>query len=297
MPSQVGASHNPRRPYRTSLWRSARVRVSDQTQMAQDPPQPRRIQPSGRLHQHRLGRHRHLLGQLLGAMSQHPSMGHRELPTRSAPQPWPPADHGTGPWPSGHSWPRPQHPAAAGSATRPPSSQPAGPGQPRQPPGRPRRPAAGARGPPAGPPTAAGPGPVRPGTDREAVQILGRQPVHGGLQRRQPSAAALLSRMCVRVHGHTLPNQHHNSNHQPPDWGQLSSPRLGGRAEAGGPEHGAVGRRASASDPQSARGPGHPDPPCQLPGRVRPVWVGPATASCGGRRRSSAGSRGRLGCS
>ena len=58
-----------------------RVRVSDQTQMSDDPPQPGRIQPTGRLHQHRLGRHRHLLGQLLGAMGQHPSMPNRELPT------------------------------------------------------------------------------------------------------------------------------------------------------------------------------------------------------------------------
>jgi len=57
------------------------VRVSHQLEMAQDPPQPRRVQPPGRRHQHRLSLNRDLVGQVLGAMSQHPSMSHRELPT------------------------------------------------------------------------------------------------------------------------------------------------------------------------------------------------------------------------
>ena len=58
------------------------LRVGDQAQKPQDPPQPRRIQPTGRRHQHRLGLHSHLLGEVLGAMSQHPGMSHRELPTK-----------------------------------------------------------------------------------------------------------------------------------------------------------------------------------------------------------------------
>ena len=73
------------------------VRVGHQLEMAQDPSQPRRIQPTGRLHQHRLGLHGHLVGQVLGAMSQHPSMSDRDLPTRSTHRPSPPEDHGTGP--------------------------------------------------------------------------------------------------------------------------------------------------------------------------------------------------------
>jgi hypothetical protein len=47
--------------------------------MTKDPPQPRRIQPTRRLHQHRFGLDGDLLGELLGAGGEHPGMSRREL--------------------------------------------------------------------------------------------------------------------------------------------------------------------------------------------------------------------------
>ena len=56
------------------------VWVGGQAQMGDDPPQPRRIQPPGRLHQHRFGLGGDRVGEVLGAMGQHPGMGHAEFP-------------------------------------------------------------------------------------------------------------------------------------------------------------------------------------------------------------------------
>jgi hypothetical protein len=50
------------------------VGVGDQPQMAQDPPQPGRVQPPGRRHQHRFGLGGGGGGQVVGAGGQHLSM-------------------------------------------------------------------------------------------------------------------------------------------------------------------------------------------------------------------------------
>jgi hypothetical protein len=44
-------------------------------EMAQDPPQPRRIQPTGCLQQHRLRLHSDMVGKLVSAMGQRAGMG------------------------------------------------------------------------------------------------------------------------------------------------------------------------------------------------------------------------------
>ncbi len=165
--------------------------------MADDPPPPRRIQPTGRRHQHRLGRGSHLVGQTLGAMGQHRGMGHRELPTKQRHPRSRPADHGTTPGPSAQSWPRRPPPAATGSAASQRSSRPAGPGRPRRPPGHRRQRAAGASGLPAGPPTPAGPGPARPTPHRSAGPGPGRPTRPRPPPAASPSGSARTSVECV----------------------------------------------------------------------------------------------------
>ena len=54
--------------------------VSGRQEMAHDPPQPGRVQPPGRRHQHRFGLGGQVVGELLGAVSQHLGMGERQLP-------------------------------------------------------------------------------------------------------------------------------------------------------------------------------------------------------------------------
>ena len=55
--------------------------IGNQPQVAQGPPQPRRIQPpGGGLQQHRLGLRRSAIGEVVGAMGQHRGVGDRELP-------------------------------------------------------------------------------------------------------------------------------------------------------------------------------------------------------------------------
>jgi hypothetical protein len=56
------------------------IRVGDQQQMAQDPPQPPWVQPSGRLDQDRFGLGGHMLGQVVGAVGHHPGMRDRDRP-------------------------------------------------------------------------------------------------------------------------------------------------------------------------------------------------------------------------
>jgi hypothetical protein len=56
--------------------------VGDQAQMPNNPSQPRRVQPQGRLHQHRFGLHGEVVGELLSTVGQHPGMGHTELPAK-----------------------------------------------------------------------------------------------------------------------------------------------------------------------------------------------------------------------
>ena len=49
--------------------------VGDLLQMPQDPAQPGRVQPGGRLQEHRLGLGGDLGGQLLGAVGEHLGVG------------------------------------------------------------------------------------------------------------------------------------------------------------------------------------------------------------------------------
>ena len=48
--------------------------VGDLDQMPRQPPQPIRVQPPGRLDQHRFGLGGDLVGQALGAVGDHPGM-------------------------------------------------------------------------------------------------------------------------------------------------------------------------------------------------------------------------------
>ena len=56
------------------------VGVGDQLEMAQDLSQPGRVQPPGRLHQHRFGLGGDVIREVVGADREHAGMGHRELP-------------------------------------------------------------------------------------------------------------------------------------------------------------------------------------------------------------------------
>jgi hypothetical protein len=56
------------------------VGVGDQPQVGDGPPQPGRVQPPGRRHQHWFGLGGEMGGQIVGAGSQHLGVGHRQLP-------------------------------------------------------------------------------------------------------------------------------------------------------------------------------------------------------------------------
>ena len=181
-------------------------RVGDKTKMSDDPPQPGRVQPTGRLHQHRLRRHSHIVGEVLGAMSQHPSMGHSELPSdqglsgggqRTTEQgPGGPDEAGRGPGAQLQPGPQPTSRRANLLALVSPGSPPAVDSckllepvtlQPvNQPP--------------------QGQDLLGQGGIGQAVQILSGQPIHSRRQYRQPvrPPARILSRMCVRVQGGNL---------------------------------------------------------------------------------------------
>jgi hypothetical protein len=58
------------------------IGVGDQLEVAQDPPQPGRIQPTGCFQQDRFGLGGHMLGEVLGALGQHPGMGGSDVPVR-----------------------------------------------------------------------------------------------------------------------------------------------------------------------------------------------------------------------
>ena len=83
MPSKVGASHSPRADgaARPAV---AAVGVGDQPQMPQDPPQPGWVQPTGGLHQHGFGLGGDVVGQVVGALGQHPGVGSRDVPSVTA---------------------------------------------------------------------------------------------------------------------------------------------------------------------------------------------------------------------
>jgi hypothetical protein len=57
------------------------VRVDHLDQMPDGLAQPRRVQPAGCLHQHRVGLQLHVLREALGALGDHPGMGRRDRPT------------------------------------------------------------------------------------------------------------------------------------------------------------------------------------------------------------------------
>jgi hypothetical protein len=61
------------------------IRVGDRPQVREDPPQPPRVKPPGRLQQHRLGLGGGVGGQLGGAGRQHPRVRGRQLPGRKGP--------------------------------------------------------------------------------------------------------------------------------------------------------------------------------------------------------------------
>jgi hypothetical protein len=48
--------------------------------MGDDPAQPRRVQPPGRLHQHRFGLGGQMVGQIVGAGGQHLGVGRGDVP-------------------------------------------------------------------------------------------------------------------------------------------------------------------------------------------------------------------------
>ena len=75
MPSQVVASPQPPALMAAFGLALGTLGVGGQAQMAHDPPQPGRVQPPGRLHQHRFGLGGQVVGQLLGAVGQHLGMG------------------------------------------------------------------------------------------------------------------------------------------------------------------------------------------------------------------------------
>ena len=56
------------------------IRVSDLEQMAQEPPQPSWVQPTGRLHQDRFGLDGDVVGQRMGAGGDHLGMRDRDRP-------------------------------------------------------------------------------------------------------------------------------------------------------------------------------------------------------------------------
>ena len=248
------------------------VRVSHQLEMAQDPPQPRRVQPPGRRHQHRLSLNRDLVGQVLGAMSQHPSMSHRELPTnqRLGGRRQRTTNNAE---PSGHCSPPCWPPDATGHGASPRSSQPPGLGRPRQRPHHRRPRVVGASGLPADRPAPATPGPARPRRHRSAGPVLRGQFLNGCRQRRQPirtpgrQPGRRASRMCVRVHRRNLSTRHENTTTigQPGDNSSRRSGHWAGRS-------GAARVRTSCWLTHEPQGPTHvpgermgPDPPCELP--------------------------------
>jgi hypothetical protein len=75
MSSRVGASHSPRRSWRR--WRGdlSPFRIGDLDQIPDRLAQQRRIQPGGRLEQHRFGVGRDLVGEVTGALGEDPGMG------------------------------------------------------------------------------------------------------------------------------------------------------------------------------------------------------------------------------
>ena len=159
------------------------VGVGHRHQMANGPPQPGRVQPPGRLDQHRFGLGSGLGGQVVGALGQHAGVGGRELPSaqrlgglgEGAAEQGPGGPHRT----AG----RPGTQAQLGGAATRRSSPPGCPVRPRRPRGRPRRPARPTTGLPPGPPATATPAPARPAPGPPARTDPGRWPA-----RRPPRA-------------------------------------------------------------------------------------------------------------
>ena len=235
-------------------------------------------------------------------MGQHPSMGHRELPTRQR--------RGGG----GQRTPE-QGPGGPDTAGRGPGTQP----QPGPQPGRGR----------ANPLALVSPGSPRPST---AASRWSQRPSSRSTNRRNPRtcpanaasdrpfnscaanpstaaattpssssrpAAPRINRPVECVFESMAPTYQAPIPKQPP------TPKLGTTflaAVAAGPKLADPSTALLADGPQPAThkrpraGPPRPTVPAPR-ARETPSGVGPATASCGGRRRSSAGSRGRLGCS
>ena len=247
--------------------------------MAQDPPQPGRVQPPGRLHQHRLGLGGQVVGELLGAVGQHLGMGRRELPVgqglggrgQGATEQGPGGPHRAG-------WPRP-HPSAAGSrsqlAVEPawmPCSAPAAPRASTAASSPSHWPSRRSSQPAAGPCTRSARARVG-----QPVEVLGGQLLELGHQRRQPRRLA--GRMCVRVHGGNLSTPHQNTSTCTDLW--ISDfPRVHQTKHRSGlgrrtcpPSRGQPSCQATVWGPMAPR----PDPPCH------PTAQGP-TARTGGIR-------------
>ena len=128
--------------------------VGGRQEMAQDPPQPGRVQPPRRLHQHRFGLGGQVVGQLAGCRGPAPGHGPPRAPHQPRPGRSRSKGHRTGPGRSAPHWRPPPPPSAAGRAATRRSSRPGAPPRPRPPPGRPprpARPATGRRGGPASP--------------------------------------------------------------------------------------------------------------------------------------------------
>ena len=229
--------------------------------MTDDPPQPGRVQPPGRLHQHRLGLGREVIRQVLGVVGQHLGMGRRDGPL----------DQGLAGGGQGTAEQGPGGPDQAGGRTgthAQPGSEPGGGGAdldallgPGGPPGI-------HRGQPgqavAVHPVRQPPQPQHPlgqGDVAQPVQVLGGQPVDLGLQRRQPIQPG--DRMCVRVHGRNLSTPDQNTSTTTTSGDNFShragSPPRAHRVQANPRArqlHGARGSRPTAPAPRTG-----PDPP------------------------------------
>ena len=166
-----GDSHSPRRPWRRSARSVGALGVGDLVQMAQDPPQPRWVQPPGRLHQHRFGLDGHVGGQVRGCRGASTWAWATEIsPSVTA---WPRLRSGVPGTAPGRSAPQ----LRGGAGPQPqPVAQPArrssrrldsllGPGRAAAVDGGEVLAASGL---PPGRPAAAGPGPARPGRCRSA---------------------------------------------------------------------------------------------------------------------------------
>jgi hypothetical protein len=185
--------------------------------MGDDPPQPRWVQPPGGFQQHRLGLHRDMGGEILGAVGEHLGVGRGDGPLgqglggggqRPAEQ-GPGGPHTAGGGAGTHAQPGPQPPSGGAGLDALLRAGGAGGihrGQPgeavavhaiRQPP-EPQH-------------------PLGQGDVGQPVQALGGQPVDLGLQRRQPGRCSgrVAGRMGVRVHGSNLSAPHSKASTKP----------------------------------------------------------------------------------